>query len=52
MTWTAIYNDIVLLGDFNENVYSGCLAHQLAQDDLNLTEIYRQYTGILIPPTF
>ncbi len=35
----AIDNDIVLLGDFNKNVYSGRLARPLAQDDLNLTEI-------------
>jgi hypothetical protein len=42
----------VLLGDFNKNVYSGRLARRLAQDDLNLTEICRQQTGIPIPPTF
>jgi hypothetical protein len=52
ITWKAIDNDIVLLGDFNENIYSGHLARQLTQDDLNLTEICRQHTGILIPPTF
>ncbi len=52
ISWKAIDNDIVLLGDFNRNVYSGRLAHHLAQDDLNLTEICRQHTGIPIPTTF
>jgi hypothetical protein len=42
----------VLLGDFNENVYSSCLARRLAKDDLNFTEICRLQTDIPIPPTF
>jgi hypothetical protein len=41
ISWKAFDNDIVLLGDFNENVHSGRLARRLAQDDLNLTEICR-----------
>ncbi len=52
ITWKAIDNDIVLLGDFNKNIYSGRLARQLAQDDLNFTDICRQHTGDPIPPTF
>jgi hypothetical protein len=34
ITWKAIDNDIVLLGDFNENVYIGRLTCRLAQDVL------------------
>jgi hypothetical protein len=48
----TIDNDIVLLGNFNENVFTGQLAHRLAQDDLNFTEICRRHTGTPIPPTF
>jgi hypothetical protein len=52
ISWKAINNDIVLLGNFNKNVYTGRLAWRLAQDDPNLTEICRRHTGIPIPPTF
>jgi hypothetical protein len=44
--------DIVLLGDFNKNVYTGCIAHHLSQDDLNLSEICHRHTGVMIPLTF
>ncbi len=52
ISWKAIDNDIVLLGDFNKNVYSSWLACQLSQDDLNMTKICRCHMGIPIPPTF
>ncbi len=52
ISWKAINKNIVLLGNFNENVYTGRFARRLAQDDLNLTEICRRHTGIPIPPTF
>jgi hypothetical protein len=52
ISWKTIDNDIALLGDFNENVYTGRLARRLAQDNLNYTEICRCHTGIPIPPTF
>ncbi len=42
----------VLLGDFNENVYTGRLTCRLAQDDPNFTKICRHHTDIPIPPTF
>ncbi len=50
--WKSVDNDIVLTGDFNENVYTGCLARWLSQDNLNLTELCHQHTGIPIPPFF
>ncbi len=46
ITWKANDNDIVLLGDFDENVYTGHLACHLTQDDLNFTKICRRHTGI------
>jgi hypothetical protein len=52
ISWKAINNDIVLLGNFNKKMYTGCLARRLGQDDLNLTEICRRHTGIPIPPIF
>ncbi len=52
ISWKAIDNDIVLLGNFNKNVCTGRLTRHLAQDYLNLTEIWRRHIGIPIPPTF
>jgi hypothetical protein len=52
ITWKAIDNDIALLGDFNENVYTGRLACRLTQDDLIFTKFCRHHTGIPIPSTF
>ncbi len=52
IVWKHINFDIVLLGDFNENVYSGCFSKCLLQQDLMLSEQCLQCTGIHIPPTF
>jgi hypothetical protein len=46
LIWKASDNNIVLLGDFNEHVYSGCLARRLAEHELNFTKMCRQHTGI------
>jgi hypothetical protein len=51
LLWKSINNDIVLLGDFNKNVYTGRLAARLSADDLNFVELCRKHTGIRIPPT-
>jgi hypothetical protein len=50
--WKQTDSDIILLGDFNENVYSGCIAKRLSLPDLLLTEQCLQCTGLHIPPTF
>jgi hypothetical protein len=50
--WKAIDNGIILLGDFNKNVYTGRIARMLAKDDLNFTEVCQRRTGWPIPPTF
>ena len=52
ISWKAIDNNIVILGNFNKNVYTHRLAWRLTQDDLNLTDICRCHTRIPIPPTF
>ncbi len=50
--WKATNSDIILLGDFNKNVYTGCIATRLAQPDLNFNEQCHRCTGVYIPPTF
>jgi hypothetical protein len=52
LVWKLVDNDIVLMGDFNENVYTGHLARRLSQVNMNLTELCRHHTGIPIPATF
>jgi hypothetical protein len=44
--------DIILLGDFNENVYSGRIAKCPEQSNLNFSEQCLGCTGTHIPPTF
>jgi endonuclease/exonuclease/phosphatase (EEP) superfamily protein YafD len=44
--------DIILLGDFNENVYTGRIAKRLEQADLNFSKQCLGCTGKHIPPTF
>ena len=52
LLWKAIDNDIILLGNFNKNVYMGRIAKRLAVHDLNFVEVCRKHTGVPIPPTF
>ncbi len=52
LVWKHTDSDIILLGDFNENVYSGCISQCLSQPDLLMSEQCLQCTGIHIPPTF
>ena len=52
IVWKHINSNIVLLGDFNENVYSGCISKRLSQPDLMFSKKCLQCTGIHIPPTF
>jgi hypothetical protein len=52
LVWKHTNSDIILLGDFNENVYSGCISQHLSQPDLMMSEQCLQCTGIHIPPTF
>jgi hypothetical protein len=43
---------IILLGDFNENVYTGCIAKRLALPDLNFNMQCLRCTSVHISPTF
>jgi hypothetical protein len=52
IVWKHTNSNIVLLADFNENVYSGRFSKCLLQQDLMLSEQCLQCTGIHIPPTF
>jgi hypothetical protein len=42
---------MLLIGDFNENIYSGALATALAGDDLCMSELCYRTTGTPLPPT-
>jgi hypothetical protein len=52
VVWKATDADIILLGDFNENVYTGRIAKCLEQADLNFSEQCLGCTGMHILPTF
>jgi hypothetical protein len=52
IVWKQTGHDIILLGDFNKNVYSGRITKPLLQPDLMFSEQCLQRTGIHIPPTF
>jgi hypothetical protein len=52
IVWKHSDLDIILLGDFNENVYTGKIAKRLALPDLVLSEQCLQCTGMHVPPTF
>ncbi len=49
--WKAEGDEILLMGNFNENVYMGLLAVLLAADDLHMCELCHRSTGELLPPT-
>jgi hypothetical protein len=49
--WEASGDEILMMGDFNENVYSGAISAVLAGEDLRMTEICYRATGKHLPPT-
>ncbi len=52
VVWKTMDADIILLRDFNENVYTGWIAKRIVQADLNFSEQCLGCTGLHIPPTF
>ena len=52
VVWKTTDADIILLGDFNENVYTGQIAKRLVHPDLNFNEQCLGCTGMHIPPAF
>jgi hypothetical protein len=49
--WKVAGEEILLLGDFNEDVYTGNIAKALSGDELRMTEMCKQATGCPLPPT-
>jgi hypothetical protein len=49
--WKASVDEILMMGDFNENVYSGAISTAMAGEDLRMTEICYRTTGEHLPPT-
>ncbi len=49
--WKAAGNEILLVGDFNENVYTGTLADALERDEFRMSEVCQRMTGLPLPPT-
>jgi len=52
IVWKHTDSDIILLGDFYENIYTGQIAKHLALPDLMLREQCLQCTGMHVPPIF
>jgi hypothetical protein len=50
--WKHTNLDIILLGDFNKNVYTRKIAKRLVLPELMLSKQCLQCTGMHIPPTF
>ncbi len=45
--WKVAGDEILLVGDFNENVYTGMLAEALEQDKFRMLEVCQRTTGLL-----
>ncbi len=52
VVWKMTDADIILLRDFNEDVYTGRIAKCIVQADLNFSKQCLGCTGLHIPPTF
>ncbi len=52
IVWKDTDSDIILLADFNENIYTGQISKHLALADLMLSKQCLQCTGMHVPPTF
>ena len=49
--WKSDGDEIILVGDFNENVYTGDLSAALSSEDIRMRELCRHITGSSLPPT-
>ena len=52
LEWKKSGYEVVLFGDFNENVYNGEMAERLGQDDLLMTEAFRTSNGFETPASY
>jgi hypothetical protein len=49
--WNGAGDEIMLLGDFNENVYLGPIAHPLSLEELRMEKTCQWTTGAMLPAT-
>jgi hypothetical protein len=49
--WKGAGNKILLVGDFNKNVYAGTLAEALLQEEFRILEVCQCTMGLPLPPT-
>ncbi len=49
--WKGARDEIMLLGDFNKNVYLGPIARSLSSEELRMGETCQQTTGEMLPAT-
>ncbi len=49
--WKASGDEILLIGDFNESMYTGLLAITLAGEELRMHELCQCTMGVPLPPT-
>jgi hypothetical protein len=49
--WKNAGDEIILTGDFNENVYEGHLSQYLLHDDIRMSELCLRITGSRLPST-
>jgi len=50
-SWKTAGDEIILMGDFNENVYEGNLARNLLHEDFRMSELCQRTTGSRLPNT-
>ncbi len=47
--WKMVGDKILILGTFNENVYTGSLATALAGDKFRMSKMCNRITGTMLP---
>ena len=50
-SWKTAGDEIILMGDFNENVYKGNLARSLLHKDIRMSKLCQHMTGSRLPST-
>jgi hypothetical protein len=50
-SWKTAGDEIILMGDFNENIYEGNLARNLLHEDIRMSELCQHTTGSRLPNT-
>ena len=48
-SWKTAGDEIILMGDFNENVYEGNLARNLLHEDIRMSQLCQHMTGHSYP---